>query len=464
MRKGFAMNLDHRPQYHFLPVANWMNDPNGLIQWKGIYHLFYQHNPVGACFGAMHWGHASSHDLVHWRHLPIALAPTPDGADCDGAWSGCAVDANGVPTLIYTGVHPQVQCLATSDDDLIVWQKDPANPVIAEPPTGLAVTGFRDPCVWRDDGLWYMILGSGQQGVGGLILLYRSSDLHDWEYLGPLLEGRLDETGHNWECPNLLPIGDRHLLIFSPEPLRQAHYYIGELDGHRFRPKAHGLLDYGGLYYAPQAFTDQGGRRICFGWLPEGRSSEAMAQAGWAGVQSLPRLLSLSSKGALEQRPIPELEALRRSHQTLEAHALANCEGTVVAGRMLEIDVEMNVGSATSLGLQVLRASDGSEHTTLLFKPAEGRLYLDTRFASQDPGAEGRLTSAPLDVMDGLLRMRVYVDHSVVEVFANERVCLTGRSYPTRADATGVALLSDGGSAVLSRFDCWTLATIWSPN
>jgi len=136
----------HRPQYHFLPPANWMNDPNGLIQWRGQYHLFYQHNPGCPCWGTMHWGHAVSENLVHWTDLPIALAPTPGGPDADGCWSGCAVDNDGIPTLIYTGVFPQRQCIATSTDDLLTWEKHAGNPVIAAPPEGLDVTGFRDPC------------------------------------------------------------------------------------------------------------------------------------------------------------------------------------------------------------------------------------------------------------------------------------------------------------------------------
>src|SRR5438552_1232240 len=113
------MGDPHRPHYHFLPPANWMNDPNGLIQWKGQYHLFYQYNPYGSFHAQIHWGHAVSSDLVHWTDLPIALTPTPERADTEGCWTGCAIDNNGTPTLLYSGVHPQVVCLATSADDLL---------------------------------------------------------------------------------------------------------------------------------------------------------------------------------------------------------------------------------------------------------------------------------------------------------------------------------------------------------
>ena len=108
----------HRPLIHFSPPANWLNDPNGMIDWDGVFHLFYQYNPNGPLHGTIHWGHASSADLVHWTDHPIALAPTPGGPDAEGCWSGCAVDNNGTPTFVYTGVNPQTVCLAVSADDL----------------------------------------------------------------------------------------------------------------------------------------------------------------------------------------------------------------------------------------------------------------------------------------------------------------------------------------------------------
>ncbi|MBN2309561.1 MAG: glycoside hydrolase family 32 protein, partial [Candidatus Hydrogenedentes bacterium] len=177
-----------------------MNDPNGLIQWKGQYHLFYQHNPGEAVWGNMHWGHAVSADLIHWRHLPIALAPEPDGPDAFGVFSGCAVDNDGIPTLVYTGVAPpETQCIATGSDDLVTWTKYEGNPVIAGPPDEFEVTGFRDPKVWRDGDTWDMVVGSGIEGKGGAVLLYRSPDLINWTYLRPLHIGDADKTGPMWE-------------------------------------------------------------------------------------------------------------------------------------------------------------------------------------------------------------------------------------------------------------------------
>src|SRR5437867_11879648 len=142
-----------------------MTDPNGLIHWNGEYHHFNQYNPAGPSHGTIRWGHAASPHLVRWRHLPIALAPTAGGPDEDGCWSGCAVDDNGVPTLIYSGHRAGAQrpCLATSADGLLTWQKHAGNPVIAEPPD-LHLVAFRDHYVWREDGAWYQLMGAGIEG------------------------------------------------------------------------------------------------------------------------------------------------------------------------------------------------------------------------------------------------------------------------------------------------------------
>src|SRR5215212_5836914 len=147
-RSEQAHDDPYRPRYHFLPLANWLNDPNGLIQWHGVYHMFYQYNPNGPFHGTIHWGHAISTDLVQWEHLPLALAPEPGSADEDGCWSGCAVDYDGVPTLIYSGNRNGVQraCLATSRDGLLTWQKEAGNLVMPAPPRDLHLVAFHDHC------------------------------------------------------------------------------------------------------------------------------------------------------------------------------------------------------------------------------------------------------------------------------------------------------------------------------
>src|ERR1051326_9206447 len=194
----------HRPLYHFSP-ERWMNDPKPFF-CHGEYHIYFQHNPNGAFWCTMHWGHAVSRDLIQWHQLPIALAPTPGGPDQDGCFTGCVVKEEGRFHILYTGIPQlsplqQVQCLATSAD-MIAWEKYPGNPVISEPPPGFGEC-FRDPCAWKEGDDWFMLIGSElPEGSGGAALLYRSSDLVHWEYLHPLFVGEAACTGRDFECPD----------------------------------------------------------------------------------------------------------------------------------------------------------------------------------------------------------------------------------------------------------------------
>ena len=322
------MSDPQRPRYHFLPPSDWMNDPNGVLQWAGRYHLFYQFSPgrfsglpnQGASLPGAHWGHAVSDDLVHWEHLPIALAPTPGGADPTGCYSGCAVDHDGVPTIIYTGVMPQKACIATGSDDLITWTKHPANPVIPAPPEGLQVPGWRDNCVWREDDGWYQVMGCGIRGVGGALPLYRSPDLVQWEYLGLMCTGDVNLTGSMWEVPDFFPLGDQHVLTVHAHPEWWFPYFVGSYVDHRYEGAFRGRVDLGAHYAAPQTLLDSQGRRLSWGWIREGRTREAQAEAGWSGLMSLPRVLSLDSNGRLVAEPVPEVRALRGSHHAVRPH------------------------------------------------------------------------------------------------------------------------------------------------
>src|SRR5919205_324723 len=433
----------HRTRYHFQPAANWMNDPNGLIQWKGRYHLFYQYNPLGAFHHKIHWGHAVSPDLVHWTELPVALAPTPDGPDEDGCWSGWAVNDAGVPTLIYTGTQASWQraCIATSVDDLLTWQKYPGNPVIA----------------------------AGIKGVGGTALLYRSPDLRTWEYLHPLCTGdkRRTEpvwTGSMWECPDFFRLGDRHVLIVSvwdQEELYYPVYATGQYADHRFTPEHEGMVDLGRSFYAPQSFTDERGRRIMFGWLREGRGGEAQRVAGWSGVMSLPRVLSLGPDGTLGMEPAPELRVLRgKEYHWSEVDVTPGSSSPLeeVHGAHLEIVAEWDVCDASDFGLRVRCAPDAAEETLIVFSPAERQLRIDRTHSSLSPDADDAPRGGMVDLGESeRLKLNVFLDGSVVEVFANGRSCLTERIYPTRPDSLGLGLFARGGKARVAALGIWEM-------
>ena len=328
-----------RPQYHLMPAHNWMNDPNGPIYYRGRYHMFHQYNPQAAVWGNMNWAHATSEDMIRWKHEPIALSPTPGGPDRDGVFSGSAVLDNGKPTVIYTAVAPpatpdeatlrdgahtwrETQCLAVAQDDsLRTWKKLP-EPVIAAPPAGLAVTGFRDPCLWREGNLWMLILGSGVSRKGGVILLYSSPDLRNWTYLHPLVEGATTDiksvnpvdSGEMWECPDFFPLGNKHVLLIST--MGKVRWKVGTYANQRFTPEKEGVVDWGS-YYAAKTMLDADGNRILWGWIPETRPDAELIAAGWAGVMSLPRVLSLSSENDLQMEIAPAAQRLRGSARGL---------------------------------------------------------------------------------------------------------------------------------------------------
>jgi beta-fructofuranosidase len=466
----------HRPTFHFLPPANWMNDPNGLIQWGATYHLFYQYNPESALHENMHWGHATSEDLVHWRHLPIALAPTPGGPDSRGCWSGVTVNDAGAPTIIYSGaVGPnQRACLATSDDGLQTWRKYPNNPVIPEPPPGLDVIEYRDHSVWREDDGWYQVMGAGIRGEGGNALLYRSPDLRHWEYLQPLCSTERHDpdgvlSGPMWECPDFFALDDRQVLLASVWDMRRLLYAaasVGTYQGHRFTPHVTRKLDHGdGHYYAPQSTRDRNGRRIVIGWVQEGRSIAAQVAAGWSGVMSVPRELSVARDGWLRMRPVTELESLRHSCVRLGATDIPVGEPRLlddVRGDALELDVLLQPAPEGGCGVAVRRTPDGSEQTLIGYDAGSGQLTVDRACASLDPDARSSAHSAPLALEESEpLRLRILVDQSILEVFANDTVSITTRIYPTQSDSVGVALLANDQSARLLQLDAWQMSSIW---
>ena len=454
-----ASKLAHdpqRPQYHLLPAANWMNDPNGPIYWQGKYHMFFQYNPNGAFWGDMHWAHAVSVDMVRWKHLPVALAPTSGGPDKDGVFSGCAVIAGGVPTVIYTSVNPETQSIATSGGDLTEWKKLAGNPVIAGPPAGLDVTGFRDPCVWQEGDTWLMALGSGFRGKGGAVLLYESKDLRQWNYLHPLAAGRMRagasakdpvDSGEMWECPDFFPLDGKHLLIVSTE--RVVKYLLGGYADRRFHAQTMGGIDYGS-YYAARTMTNTGDRRILWGWITEGRSAEAQRTAGWSGVMSLPRELKLLG-AQVQMRPAAEVATLRGKKMA----------GNDVAGDCLEILAEIDPGDASRAGLDVRIAPDRSEQTPIYYDRDRRLISVDRSRSSTDATADRAMQSGPFLLGRGEpLRLHLFLDGSVIEIFANDRFCLTARVYPAGARSQGVALHSDGGTAKVLSLEAYEMRPI----
>jgi beta-fructofuranosidase len=268
-----------------------------------------------------------------------------------------------------------------------------------------------------------------------------------------------------WECPDFFPLGEKHVLVISPIPLRRSIYLVGTYADQRFTPERIGEVDAGGHFYAPQTLRDEPGLRIMFGWLWEGRSQEAHKAAGWAGVMSLPRVLSLRPDGWIGFEPAPQIASLRGAHCRWEAVPVARSEYVLpdLQGDCLEIDAELMPGDAGNCGVDVLRSLDGLEYTRVTYDRARRRLEIDRRRSSSTAEDQHDIHGGDLELADGEpLSLHIFVDRSVVEVFANGRVCLTSRVYPTRPDSLGVALFAEGGAAEARSVDVWEVGSIWT--
>ena len=331
----------NRFQYHLEPPVGWMNDPNGLIFYKGRYHAFYQHYPHAPRWGQMHWGHGVSEDLIHWEHMPVALYPDRDYENDGGCFSGSAVEKDGRLYLFYTSVSHelgQTQSLAWSDDG-VHFEKYEGNPVIRENPLG--TRDFRDPKVSFIDGTYYMVIGSGDRD-GGKVLLYRSGDLLNWEYVGILFEGK--EYTPAVECPDFFKLGDKYVLMFSKmnEPEGACHFAVGDFRDGKLVDVNVSRPELGTDFYAPQSFG-AGDRRIMMGWMyhwgkvaPEG--------CPFAGALSIPRELTLRD-GKVCNFPVEEARHLLKKESVF-----ARVEGNTL--KML--DRRGNVRSRELPGIEAL--------------------------------------------------------------------------------------------------------------
>ena len=462
-----------RPQFHLLPVKNWMNDPNGPIYWRDHYHMFFQYNPNAAVWGDMHWAHAISDDMIHWRHLPVALAPTPDGDDADGCFTGSAVDDHGTATILYTGVKTalpeqatlrdgahnfrEVQCLATSSDpQLLKWAKwkEP----ILQPPSDPRLTGFRDPFLWREGDTWLLGVGSGVSKEGGRVLLYRSSDLRQWEYLHPLAVGTWTgkesnnpvDSGEMWECPDFFPLGNKHVLLYSTAG--QVVWESGELDPKElvFHSEQIGLLDYD-AYYAQKTQLDAKGNRILWGWIPERRPEAEFSAAGWAGCMALPRVLSLNPDGILEMQVAPEAHSLRAKSFSLPKQNadLSQLVRSVEAMQIPNLAGELSWITSSLRSTLTLQDKSGPWWSAVL-EPKEGTastLTVGDKVIEIPPGPRREV------------EFHLFIDASVVELTCNRQHVLTSRIY-RKPDGPLQIHVNNHDLLAISSLDLWQLHPI----
>ncbi|MFC5449303.1 glycoside hydrolase family 32 protein [Paenibacillus aestuarii] len=474
------INDPYRPQFHFTPQQQWMNDPNGLVYFQGEYHLFYQYHPYGITWGPMHWGHAISKDLINWDHAPIALAPDEHGQIFSGSAVVDEKDTSGFfgggagIVAIFThhsqdpesGAVRECQSLAYSSDSGRTWTKYSGNPVLADS----RFPDFRDPKVFwhKMTQQWVMILAAGQT-----VRLYTSPNLREWAFASEFGEGEGAHIGV-WECPDLfeLPVdGDpaytKWVMLVSigndpayPEGSR-TQYFIGQFDGTVFKneaaPEHIQWLDAGRDNYAGVTWSgipDEDGRRIYMGWMSNWKYAQVTPTVGWRSAMTLPRTLALKSHNhvlRLVQQPVQELNALQTN--TFQWDSIQVNPGTnplsMLALTCFKLEAVFELGTAEEFGFKV-RASEAGE-TLIGYRPGTKELFID-RSCSGDTGFHvdfpGRHT-VQVEAEDGRLYIQIWVDHSSVEVFAGEgEAVLTDLVFPQETQQ-GMGIYALEGSVQL---------------
>lgn len=463
------LSLDKQfyPEYHLATYAGWLNDPNGLIYHNGLYHAFYQHHPYSADWGPMHWGHATSKDMVHWQHQPIALAPG-EQYDRDGCFSGSAVSHDGKLYLFYTGhiwlsdvgddsqIY-QAQCLAVSDDGIHFEKKG----VVLPSPEGYM--HFRDPKVWYQDSRWWMVVGARDSSDLGQILLFHSYDLFNWSEDYQILAKTDDKNVYMWECPDFFPLGEQFVTLFSPQGKKpQNHQYRnrfqnGYLVGNWSPNQCYEVtnqfseIDYGHDFYAPQTFLSKDGRRIAIAWMDMWESHMPSKPHGWSGCLTLPRELTLSDQGKVHVNPIKELATLRQSAIEIEPCIFEKNTQIMLledaAACEIELIWDLENSPAEKFGFWVGNGAqffiDGQSQQLVLARHYPEHTISDYRSAALPQTRQ--------------LKIHAFIDKSSLEVFINEgEICFTSRIYPQK-NQRALTLFAINQSAKLLKATLWQL-------
>jgi len=467
LRAAGTVNPAFRPSYHAAAPAGWINDPNGLCWHRGECRLFYQHNPFAPRWGRMYWGQCASKDMLSWEHRPIVLAPDRCYDGLLGCFSGTSVEVDGALALMYTGVSAfgQLQCLAVSQDGSR-FRKVPGNPVIRKRqlPPNASPADFRDPKVFRRDGAFWCLAGARDRDKGtGMLLLFRSTDLRQWKYVG---EAWSSSESPMLECPDLCALDGHDVLICSPtslarrgdefQNLHSVVYCAGRLDTEsgRFEGPPCREIDSGFDFYAAQTCALPDGRTILIAWMQMWKRSMPTAELGhgWAGSMTLPRELSLVD-GRLRQAPVREIGARRRNavvHADLRFSGELSLAG--VEGARIELAVKADLREARSFEIRFFRG--GKDCAVARYETESGRMVLD-RGACGVPirnvgGKENDTTrAARIALKDGILDLRLFLDRSSAEVFLQDgEATMTATMYPAE-DATGIGFRAEGTARLL---------------
>lgn len=464
----------YRPQFHFSPPAQWMNDPNGMVYYEGEYHLFYQHYPDSSVWGPMHWGHAVSPDMVHWQHLPIALYPDSLGYIFSGSavidkdnTSGFGTEENPAMIAIFTYSDPigakagrndfQTQGIAYSLDKGRTWVKYEGNPVLESP----GIADFRDPkVIWNEStGKWVMVLA-----VKDKVSIYSSADLKTWEFESDF-GSDLGAHGGVWECPDLFPLTNENgetkwVMLVSinpgaPNGGSATQYFVGDFDGSSFTPddSVTRWMDYGTDNYAGVTWSDvpeSDGRRLLIGWMNNWQYANTIPTKGWRGANTVPRELKLDGM-SLKSVPVKELASLRKEAVKFDMQK----EEWELPASLMEIELEVNASEGEQF--QVVFSNDQGEEVVIELAP--GELSVDRSGAGVDDfnGGFAKIHKAPL--ISAPEQVKIYLDLSSVEIFVNDgATVMTELVFP---DKPYNKLQVKGDKSMVSGITGHVLTSIW---
>jgi fructan beta-fructosidase len=469
----------YRPQFHFSPAGNWCNDPNGLVYNKGTYHLFYQHNPFGNQWGHMTWGHATSTDLIHWKHQPIAI-PEEKGimifsgtcvVDKDNT-SGFGKDGKIPMVAVYTGHienKNQSQHVAYSLDNGLTWTKYAHNPVL-----DLDKKDFRDPKIFWYEPKKYWVM-SVMFPVEHMVEFYSSKNLLSWKHIGEF--GPAGDTSGVWECPDLsqvpvdgMPGKKKWLLQTSQNAGMQ--YFVGEFDGEKFiNENPSGKIfrpDYGPDYYAAISYNQLPPLHppVSIGWVNNWNYANDIPTSPWKSAMSQPRNLSLKKiNGAwiLIQKPITRITSLRKVYFQLK-HLLVNENYILpVHSTQFEFQADMEPSSAATCGLR-FSVGPGTYFETG-YDAARKIFYIDRSKSGNTAFNENFKTRCRFEknisLKNNKIQLRVFFDNSIAEVFVNGgEAVFTAQLFP-EANNTGIELFNHGPKSSFRNIEIWKINNAW---
>lgn len=463
-----------RPVYHFTAPKNWLNDPNGLIYIDGVYHLYYQHNPFENKWGHMSWGHATSKDLINWKHLPVAIPEIEKKDTTTWIFSGSAVldehnssgfGKNGKAPIvaIYTADQPkqqkESQFIAFSNDGGLTYTNYSGNPVV-----DIQKKDFRDPSViWLEDQhKWLMTVAVPAEHK---VQFYSSENLKNWELLSEF--GNQGDTRKIWECPSLTPLyvdGDpakkKWLLMVSSgnqDAATGMQYFTGDFDGKTFtndnKPESQLFVDYGKTFYAAIPYNHlPDNRQMMIGWLMPFETPTSP----WRGQMSIPRDLQLKTTASgirLFQQPsaaistylhkLPAAKKLTLKAQTINSKALELSSSKGFNTNANWVDAEFTIGTAADFGFKI------AQQVVVGYNVQRNELYIRDGKDVQHVG---------IPPANNKIRLQVLVDKSSVEVFVNDgEKVLTTLIFPDKA-ATGLAVFAENGDVQLNTLKAWDLS------